>query len=443
MKGRRILAVLAALLLPVAVFAGATQEGAATTSTVANVDPTGAEVLYWHQHSGARQEGLDGMIADFNSSNEWGITVTGEFAGGYDDVYNKMITAIAGGLLPNLVVAYQNQAAGYQVADALVDMDIYVSDSKWGLTAEEKADFFEGFYNQDISAQFGGTRLGFPPQRSLEVMYYNKDWLKSLGFDNPAASWSDFYAQVKAARDPAKDKWGYSVRTDASNVFAQIISRGADIQNPDGSGYQFDIPQLKDAMRMFQRMYQEGIVKKIAENYGDQTDFGNYIVMFTMGSTSGMPYYQRAVDAGQNGPFEWSVTAIPHSTPKPVLDVYGASLSIPKTTEKQQLAAWLFIKWMSEPQQQADWVKISNYFPVRKSVAPLLTDYLAENPKYKDALTLLNSSGTAAEPPWAGYDEVRDTMEAMFNAVLDGADVDQAVKDLEEEANKIHREASP
>ena len=58
------------------------------------------------------------MVAEFNASNEWGIEVVAEFAGGYGDIYDKMINAIAADdptLMPNLTVGYANQVAKYQL----------------------------------------------------------------------------------------------------------------------------------------------------------------------------------------------------------------------------------------------------------------------------------------------------------------------------------------
>jgi multiple sugar transport system substrate-binding protein/sn-glycerol 3-phosphate transport system substrate-binding protein len=443
---RRLLPTLVAaalLVLAMGAFASGSTEAAQGTPLVAGVDPTGATVVYWHQHSGARQKGLQDMVNQFNSSNSYKVQVQEQFAGGYNDIYNKMITAIAAGSTPNLVVAYQNQAAGYQVANALVDMDVYVQDAKWGFTKEEQADFFEGFFLQDKSAQFGGMRLGFPPNRSAEVLFYNKTWLNALGFSAPPKTWDDFYKVVKAARDPSKDRWGYSVRDDASNVFSQVVSRGGTILAFGGAGYKFSSSELKASMELFQKMYKEGIVKKIAEAYGDQTDFGNYKVLFTMGSTSGIPFYDDAVKKGKDGAFDWSVAAIPYTTVKPPVNVYGASVSIPKTTPARQLGAWLFVKWFSEPAQQYRWLEISNYFPVRKSVAANMGAYFAKNPKFKDAWDLLNAGATTAEPPFAGYDEVRDAVTKSFNAILDGADVTKTLADLDVLANKVHKQASP
>jgi multiple sugar transport system substrate-binding protein len=444
MKTTRVILsiVLAFSVLTGICFASGAKEGASAKGILKDVDPSGAEVNYWYEQSGKREEDLKALINEFNETNEWGITVKGQYQGRYNDVYNRMVTAIAGGNLPDLVVAYQNQAAAYQVSDALADINPYVKDPKWGIGDDIK-DYFEGFLNQDINAQFGGMRLGFPPNRSLEIMYFNRDWLKQIGFAEPPKNWDQFYETIKKATDPGAGKYGYAIRTDASNVYAMIISRGGEIAKKDGSGYRFDTKEMKDSMKFMKKVYDNGYGKKIAEAYGEQTDFSNRIVLFTMGSTAGLLYYERAIKGSEKGEFNWSVAAIPHTTGKPVLNVYGASVSIPKTTPEKQLAAWLFIKWLTQPEQQARWVKVSNYFPVRKSTAESLGSYFAKNPKFRDAFKLLKTADLKAEPPFAGYDEVRDAVSAAFNATLDGADIDQTVRQLEQEANRIHKQASP
>ena len=382
------------------------------------------------------------MIAEFNATNAHKITVKGEYAGGYSDIYNKMIAAIAGGAKPDLVVAYQNNAAAYQVSDALVDLNPYVSDKKWGLGDDIK-DFFEGFISQDVNTQFGGKRLGFPPNRSMEVIYYNKTWLQETGTAEAPATWDAFFEACRKATDKAKGTYGYAISTDASNIFAQVISRGGEIAKKDGTGYTYNTPEMKASMQFMKKLYDAGYSRKIGERYGDQTDFGNRKVMFTMSSTSGLAFYEQAVAAGKGGKFDWSVAAIPHTTAKPTQNIYGASLSIPRTTPQRQLAAWIFVKWMSEPKQQARWVEVSGYFPVRNSTLASLGDYTAKNPKFGDAFRLLQTSTLKAEPPFAGYDVVRDVAGSALNAVLDGADIDKTLADLDAKANKAHKEAKP
>jgi aspartyl-tRNA(Asn)/glutamyl-tRNA(Gln) amidotransferase subunit B len=54
-----------------------------------------------------------------------------------------MLQGIYGGPLPDLVVAYQNQAQIYYAAHQVVDLMPYINSSKWGLSKAELADYFE------------------------------------------------------------------------------------------------------------------------------------------------------------------------------------------------------------------------------------------------------------------------------------------------------------
>jgi multiple sugar transport system substrate-binding protein len=412
---------------------------------LSGVDPTGQTVTYWYQHSQDRDTAMKKMIAGFNATNPWKITVNGSYEGGYDQIYNKMVAAIAAGNPPDLVVAYQNQAATYEVSDALVDLNPYVKDPTWGFTSNELSDFFGGFINQDVNAQFGGKRLGFPPNRSIEVMYVNLARLKALGLSVPK-TWTEFAAACARATDAAKGTYGYALdNLDASHIFSFVISRGGGFARADGKGYMLNTPQMKESMVFMRDLYEKGYARKIASQYADQNEFGNGAALFTIGSTSGLPYYDQAVKAGRNGDFDWTIAAVPQSSASraPAIDLYGASVSVPKTTPRKQLAAWLFIKWFSQPEQQAAWTEVSKYFPVRKSAEPLIKDLLASDPKFASAWSLLKTADLKAEPPYAGYDLVRDAITAAYSRILDGADPDRTLADLEVQANKIFKDSSP
>lgn len=398
------------------------------------VDPTGASVLFWHQHTGARGEELDKIVADFNANNEWGITVTAENAGSYDDIYNKMIAGLTSGELPNLTVAYQNQASTYQSADALVDLNAYINSVRWGLSAEDKADFFESFVQSDFNAAYG-QQLGFPPNRSMEVMYVNTDLLAELGFDAPAATWEEFQAHTCAASEAGKI--GYELSIDASRYASWLFSTGGDIMNADQTAYTLDSEESIATFTFIQNLFNEGCAQQVAEDFGDQTDFGAGDLLYGIGSSSGLPFWGGAVADGYGG--NWAVAPLPHTTADPVQNIYGASVSIPVTTPEQQLAAWLFVKYYTSADVQAGWARASNYFPVRESVADGLTDYFAENPQYEAAFNLLEYG--KAEPPVGSYDLVRGLIADALVQVADGADVTETVTALQEEATELLEES--
>ncbi|HET6487935.1 MAG TPA: extracellular solute-binding protein, partial [Spirochaetia bacterium] len=141
----------------------------------------------------------------------------------------------------------------------------------------------------------------------------------------------------------------------------------------------------------------------------------------------------------------WSIAPIPQltATSSPAVNLYGASVSIPKSTPQKQLAAWLFIKWLSEPKQQAAWTRVSMYFPVRKAAEPLIKDILDANRTFAVAWNLLKTANLKAEPPFAGYDLVRDAIVAAYSKVLDGADVDATLAALQSQADKIYKDSTP
>lgn len=438
--------VMTLLLALVAVFPAAAQE-----LPYDSVDPTGATVVFWHQHTREREAELMRLVADFNETNEWGITVEASNQGGYGDIFQKMNLGLAGGgeELPGLVVAYQNQAATYQLVDGLVDINLMLNSEVWGLSEEEQADFFPAFFNSDVFPTFDNERLGFPPNRSMEVLYYNVDWLTELrangviSFDGPPATPDQFReASCAATANPFSGAAGdvaatvgYQIEIDASTIAAWAFAFGGDVFDYEADAYTYDSPATVAAMTMLQEMFAEGCAKGVTERFGDQTAFGQGTTLFTTGSSSGLPFYKSAVEAGSN--HAWSVAAIPHTTENPVQNIYGASVSIPRTTPEQELAAWLFVKYYTSPEAQATWAIASQYFPVRASVAEseVMQEVFAADATYKTAFDLLQFG--AAEPPVPGYDFVRDMIEAEVAKILDGAPVEATLAAGTVEANRI------
>lgn len=422
-------------------------EGPAEEGPLAGVDPSGATVTYWHQHSGAREERLNELVAQFNEENPWGITVAASLQGSYDEIYQKVIAGLTTGELPTLVVAYQNQSAAYDLGGAVADMDTFVTDSTWGYNEAEAADFIPAFFTQDYNAE--GKRLGFPPNRSLEALYYNADALEELGYDGPPTSWEEFREMACAFTESGwsgyagDDTVGYSISTGASNIAAMTYALGGDIFDAETGEYNYNNPETIQALQFMQDLLNEGCANLIAERFGDQNDFAAGKNLFYAGSTSGLPFVLAAIQEGSEEPFEWGVAYLPYSD-GPVVDIYGASVTIlqsPDISIEEQLAAWLFIRWFSEPEQQGAWAEASQYFPVRISTTDNLGSIFAEIPQYEQAWSLLLEAEGAFEPSVASYDVVRDEVEAAFESVLvEGADVESTLEALDATAAEIKAE---
>ena len=411
----------------------------ATEGALAGVDPRGQTVVWWHNHSGARQEGLKKLVAEFNLKNDCGITVDPQYQGSYNDIRDKMNAGLGSGEVPSLVVGYQNDQAFYQKVGGLADFNVYVNDPYWGLTKVQQEDFFASFWHQSVHPAYDNQRLGFAPNRSMEVIYWNKSWASELGFANPPATPAEFEEQACAAAAANGDgTGGFILRDDASGTAAWTYAFGGDILTPDGTGYGYNSQATIDAMTMLKRMYDNKCAYFFTEGFPNP-EFAARRALMTMGSSSGLPFYISDVKkAGKGDAFE--MIAIPHTTPNPVQNVYGGDVMVPVTNPEQQLAAWIFVKWFTGPETMAEWVIISNYFPTRSWALRYLLDYRRENPLWASASDMLQYS--YYEPQLISYQAVRDATEETFNAIMQGdcTNIKALLDQLTEKANQLQAE---
>ena len=104
------------------------------------VDPSGQTVVYWHQYSddSSQAETMAALVEEFNSSNEYGITVETIHQGSYGPIQDLMNTAILSGELPNLVAGYANAAAGWANEGVVVDINLLLNSPEWGIPLKNK-----------------------------------------------------------------------------------------------------------------------------------------------------------------------------------------------------------------------------------------------------------------------------------------------------------------
>ncbi len=416
---------------------------------VTAADLKGVTVEFWHVWSRRVGEALEALVQEFNETNEWGITVQPINQGGYGDMFNKMNAAINTGELPDLVVGYQNQMLAWDLAgEVIVNMNEYVNDPNFGFTPEEQADFYEVFWMQDV---VGDKRYGLPVQRSAQYMFYNVTWAKELGFENPPTTPEEFYEQACAAYqanlnddNPENDgTGGWVVTSNASAVAGWIWAFGGDIVDEQGR-YTFNTPEAVEALTFLKKLYDDGCAW-ITESRYPNPEFATRQALFTSSSQAGIPYQLAAFeDAGNDD--EWTLIPFPSAIGKPVINVYGPSVAMITSTPEEQLAAWLFIKWFTQPENQAKWIEASGYFPTRKSTEPLLEQYMAENPQWAAAVTWFKSEETLKkfEPRDASWSAVRNAVSEhvsqIFTPDFTADQIPALLEQLQQVAEELYEE---
>lgn len=442
---RRKVFILAAMMLIASFVLSACGIGGGTSKTEkidwSEITPA-TDIVFWHNHSGDRELVLNKIVDDFNKTNEYGITVHAEVAGRYSEIYTKMMTVLNTPDVPDIVVGYQNQVAMYQLADAIFDMNTIINDPTFGLSKADQKDYMEAFFAQDVYSLYDNQRLGIPPNRSMEVMYYNLSWLKEMGYDAAPKTPEEFKEMAcKAVNQPFSkgtgdaEPIGMAMHYDASNMASWVFAFGGDIYNAKTNQFTFDSKEAIAAMTFLQSLAKDGCVR-IVDGYNDQVQFGAGKSLFTVASSTGLGvYYPQAIAEGV-GEMEWNVGPVPN-TGKIKQNIYGASVSIPKSTPERELAAWIFLKYYTSPDVQVYWAQETQYFPVRKSVADQMTDFFETYPPYKTAWELIQYG--AFEPAVPGYDPIRTEMNNAMAAIIEDptSDVTAIMTALNETANAI------
>jgi ABC-type glycerol-3-phosphate transport system substrate-binding protein len=97
---------------------------------------------------------------------------------------------------------------------------------------------------------------------------------------------------------------------------------------------------------------------------------------------------------------QWTLLAFPGE--QPVVSVYGPDYAILKSSEARQLASWLFIQWMLQPENQARWARRTGLLPVSDAALKLLQSDFVANPQRGAAAKLLSQALVYPQSPQWG-----------------------------------------
>jgi ABC-type glycerol-3-phosphate transport system substrate-binding protein len=408
---------------------------------LSGVDPSGVTITYWNQYnSGAQQEVMNTLIEKFNSTNQWGITVNGIAQGNYTDLRNLMTAAIVSGELPNLVAGYQNDAASYYLDDAALDLNPYYNDATWGYSESDRADLNTDIINIDVFSEYGGAMLAWPNQVSADVLAVNLDMLKSLGFDAAPQDFDTFKA-VACAAAKAENTQGYPIKLDSSNFESMVASRGGNIFH-DGQ-YDFTSDAVIQTFTFYKDLYDSGCAYIPESAFGNTDDFALGANPMALGSSAGVPFIISGIqNAGLS--FNWSVTTTPWTDDNRTVQVFVPSIIVVPSTPEQNLASWLFLKFLTEADSQQAWAAATDYFPIRHSVAEKASEFMdASNPVspfFQEANALLNDPSIHIyfSTQNLTYGSVRDLVSsAMADVTTNGKDVQPVAEQLQKDANAL------
>jgi len=413
----------------------------------AGYDGSEVTIKFYHTMGSNLTTVLDQYIAEFNTIYP-NIHIEYTSVGGYDDVRDQVSTEITVGAQPNIAYCYPDHVALYNLAMAVQPLDELIDHPEIGLTAEQKADFIEGYYNE--GKQFGdGLMYTMPLSKSTEVLYYNKTFFDANGLTVPA-TWDELEAvceKIKAI-DPMSIPLGYDSEANwFINMTEQYDSPYTSATEPH---FLFDNETNRAFIKQFREWYEKGYLTT-------QTLYGAYTSgLFTsttevksymsIGSSAGATYQRPAANADGSYPFEVGIATIPQvSMDNRKVISQGPSVCIFKKSNPQEvIASWLFVKYLTTTVEfQAEFSMASGYVPVLKSVSenPVYAEFIAkaDGGNYVSALSakvcLEQADAYYTSPAFNGSSEARDQVGDLLCACLTGAgDADEVIEEAFQKA---------
>jgi len=403
-----------------------------------------ATIKFWHAMAGSRIELLAGMAEEFNKTHE-GITVKSEYIGSYNDTLNKTISAVKAGDAPNV---FQLHDVGTR---AMIDggMIIPVGD----LAAKENFDWSDYI---DVVVNYysvGGKLYSMPFNSSTPILYYNKTFFEKAGLDpnTPPDTWNQVREMGKKIMDAGAAEYGISWNLHSWYFEQWHCVQGADLVD-NGNGREKPATKVlitgeptKKIMKWWTDLEKDKILLRLMTS-----DWALHRKAFTSGqaammisSTSDVTQMTKAF--GEKG-WELGTGFLPRpdDVERQGVAIGGGTLWMTADHPQEELdAAWTFLKWMSEPEQQVTWHKGTGYFAIRKSAIELLEKegWFKEFPNFQIAFDQLleTKPSTATQGALMGtFPAFRDAVQTAFQKVYEGkATIDEA---LEEAAAKVNKE---
>lgn len=352
-------------------------------------------------------ETINSIVNEFNQTNLWGVQVFTDPAGGSRALASRLETNRDEGVLPHLLIAPSEQILFWQQHHALfASLDTYIDDSQWGFTAQEQAAIPALFWEQDRQ---DGQQTGIPALRDMRVIFYNQSWGKELGFFTEPASFERFSEQVceaALARENIDDTGGWIIDTHPLTALSWILGANPpQVYDPQTDLYQFDTTAARERLADLRTLFDEGCAwnSRLPDPY---EYFANRQTLAYSGGLAEIVLQSEWMQK-HNNPDDWTVLPFPSEDGKPVVLVSGVSYAVLNASPEEQLASWLFIRWMMLPRHQTLLTQASGLLPASTGSVDALQAYRQTYPQWDTALGWVP---LAKAPPQGGSWSVAQTI---------------------------------
>jgi sn-glycerol 3-phosphate transport system substrate-binding protein len=427
---------------------GGGEEGAPSAETPGVSPATGPVTIdFWHSETAANQDALNRLADQFNASqNEVRVRVS--YQGTYDDAIAKLVASLPTHNVPAILFAGDAYMQMMIDSGAVAPIQDFVDREDYDLSdLDEKG---VQFYTSQ------GKLWGMPFAMEIRLLFYNKVTFREVGLDpeKPPQDLEEVrqYSEKLLKRDAAGNVVRSGLALDVASWLESVLAEHGDlfVDNENGrDGRATKVLFDNDTGRWFFQWWHDMVDSGLAFNVGrNPTAADTFLAMasgraaMTFSYVSALRSVVDALQAGVQG-VEIGISRLPDvpgGMGQISITSYGLFILNVRPKEEQE-AAWKFVKWLMEPEQQAEWFAGSGYLPVSRSSVdfPAARDIVARYPLFQVALDLyLNAPANPAAltPALGPFQKVREAVYRGVEEMLSGIkDPDQALADAASNAD--------
>ena len=359
---------------------GATAPATATAAATPAVQPA-SQITFWSVHPANSKAAEEELIRRFEAEYP-NIKVNLETAGAnYAEVSQKFNAGLAARQIPDVVMLSDVWWYKYFLANTITPLDDLIQ-----MVEVDLADYQDPLIGD---YQYNGQQWAMPFARSTPLFYYNKEKWAAAGLpDRGPETWDEmdeWAPQLMELAGPNEYAFTH-VKGDSyiAWTFQGVIWQFGGRYSDDDFTMLLDSPEGIAAGNYLRSQVFEKQYANVTAN-SESADFTAGATASIMSSTGGLAGILR------NATFEVGTSFLPEKE-QFGCPTGGAGLCIPEAIpDENKVAAMLFLKFITEPEQTAYYSQNVGYMPVRKSAVngPLMADFFEENPQFKTAVDQL------------------------------------------------------
>ncbi|WP_265520286.1 ABC transporter substrate-binding protein [Oerskovia flava] len=410
---------------------GSSTPSAGTGIDWSSITPA-SEITWWSNHPGASKEVEEELIRRFTAQHPE-ISVRLVTAGaGYDEIAQRFQAASGTDNLPDLVIASDVWWFRYMINGQIMPVDEIFAHLE-----VDVADYNPTLYG-DYS--YDGKHWAAPYARSMPLFYYNKEMWAAAGLpDRGPETWAELEEWAPALREqvPADGApLGLGTGTSWSAWWFANMLWGQGGQYSQEWTVTLETPEAVAAGQFVHDLFH---AKEIAAVGTDtNADFAAGVFASVVGTTGSLTGLLDTVS------FDLGAAYMPDGPAGTGVPTGGTGLAIPSSrTPEQQLAAAMFLAFMTDPENTAYFSQSTGYMPVRTSAqeGETMSAIYDSTPQYRTAVDQLATKARSQD--WArvfvpsGDQILTDGIEEI---VLKGTDPAEALAALTPRLERAFRE---